>query len=47
MFELHQKIERAKIDKEQDELKAQTQKDVIKVKAEEDASVKITKAEGQ
>ena len=44
---MRQQIERAKIDKEQDELNAQTMKDVAKVKAEEKASVLITKAEGE
>jgi len=47
MFELRQEIERARVDKEQDELQANTERDVKKVKAEEMASVLITKAEGQ
>ena len=47
MFELRQQITRAKIDKEQDELQATTAMEIAKVKADEGASVMITKAEGQ
>jgi len=37
---------RAKVDKEQDEVQANTKKEVGKVKAEEKASVMVTHAEG-
>lgn len=47
MYELKQEIERAKIDKEQDELKAHTDLSVKVEKAKEKASVLITKAKGQ
>jgi len=47
MYELRMQIERARIDKEQDELHANTEKETKKIKAEENASVMITKAEGQ
>lgn len=47
MYELQQKIVRAKIDKEQEELQAETRKEVARLKAEEDSTVQITKAEGQ
>jgi len=47
MYELRQNIERARIDKEQDELKASTEKDIARVKAEEQASVMLTRARGQ
>ena len=35
MYELRQNIERARIDKDQDELQANTAKDIARVKAEE------------
>jgi len=47
MYELRMQITRARIDKEQDELHANTEKETKKIKAEENASVMITKAEGQ
>ena len=47
MFELKQQITRAKIDKEQDELQATTAMEIAKVKAQEGASVMITRANGQ
>jgi len=47
MYELRQNIERAKVDKEQDELAAETMKQVAREKANEKASVLITKAEGE
>jgi len=47
MYELRQNIERARIDKEQDELQANTEKDIARVKAEEQAAVLLTKAKGQ
>jgi regulator of protease activity HflC (stomatin/prohibitin superfamily) len=39
MYELQQKIVRAKIDKEQEELQAETRKEVARLKAEEDSTV--------
>ena len=47
MFELRQNIQRANVDKEQDEMQANTLKDVGRVKAEEDASVLLTRSQGQ
>jgi hypothetical protein len=44
MFELKQNIQRANVDKEQDEMQANTLKEVGRVKAEEDASVLLTKS---
>jgi hypothetical protein len=47
MYELAQEIQRASTDKEQDEIEAHTKKASAVINAEKEASVLITKAEGQ